>query len=951
MFRRIWQAIVQFFRHLFGLRTSSQSSSTGRRNPTYLSSREEAREAEPPRPLENADYEFLFMQLLEGISHGWQQQRVLKFFTDLERRTTEEQWIVWLRGFGERLLASPAPNQELAVRMLQMQTLGCGELGEVAGEIGNQLLYRTNMQSFTQPIQNNLNFPETALLDPTGYEMTAEPQAISLDQLWEILQQDTELAQQMSEVLQIQSSEPEGIIQALINQGEGGNQSILDDGNSIQFTIAKNPGQSGNIPDIIEAEFTQYTNQDISRIDEIENSQLTTNEEQIQNWFNQGFEKYQLGAFEEAIAFYDRAIELNPNYYIIWLNRGNALIGLERYEEGLANYDKALAIKLDVWVAWINRGTAAANSANCDPLFASVSLIATQNPALKQRGYEGELASYQEGLKYVHPETEPEGWGILHLCLGNAYYNQGRIDTKPLEYCRKAVIEYREALKTLTKETFPEWHLEVLQDFLKALLDLGEISEAERLLPGASTLLQRLLADPNRSELQKKQLAIKFISFQQIKVNLVARSGQLIQALELAEKDKNVCLAMILDNGNEDISSPSWAEIQQLLNPTTAIVYWHLSPSNLTTFILKHDVAEPIVLREAPLTEKTNFPIRVVELENWIKDWNKKYQEYRNLQPKEREKQLWWPEFQANFTHLSNILDISEVIAELSDIENIILIPHRDLHRLPLHYLFPDNFTVTYLPSAKTGLNPKNTAQIDRLLSVEVPNSEKLAPLEYAEIEATAISQMFDNSTRLIDQNATKEKVIAALSDEYGIFHFTGHGDYSYTIPSQSTLYLSGQDRLTLEEICQLPLANYHLVCLTACESAIATNHTIPTEYVSLATGFAWKGVAHVLSTLWTVPENSTALLSIEFYRRLKAKISPPKALKQAQHWLRTITHPELVQWYKETSAELADKDPAVSQYLNIQGMYMEGNQDQINSTQPPYAHPYYWAAFMITGV
>lgn len=452
---------------------------------------------------------------------------------------------------------------------------------------------------------------------------------------------------------------------------------------------------------------------------------------------------------------------------------------------------------------------------------------------------------------------------------------------------------------------------------------------------------------PNR---KKKQLAIKFISFGQLKVDLLVRSGQIIQALELAEKNKNSCLSWILNDWNEDIPSPDWSEIQQLLNPTTAIVYWHLSPCALTTFILQHDLAEPIVLPETPIAEDTNFPLRVVELENWLKDWDRKYQEYSQLPPNEQENHLWRQEFDATLTHLSNILDISEVIAALSGIEQIVLIPHRDLHRLPLHYLFPDDFTVTYLPSAKTGLSGQNSIKIDRLLSVEVPNSEGLAPLEYAEIEASAISQMFEHSTRLIDNEATKEKVIAALSGDYGIFHFTGHGDYSYSIPSRSTLYLSGQDRLTLDEICQLPLTNYHLVCLTACETAIANHQTIATEYVGLATGFAWKGVAHVLSTLWTVPENSTALLAIEFYRHLKANVSPPQALKQARNWLRTVTYTELVQWYKETSAQLADRDPAVSQYLNIQGMYIEGNPDKINSPQPPYAHPYYWATFTIVG-
>lgn len=50
----------------------------------------------------------------------------------------------------------------------------------------------------------------------------------------------------------------------------------------------------------------------------------------------------------------------------------------------------------------------------------------------------------------------------------------------------------------------------------------------------------------------------------------------------------------------EEISSPSYQEIQQLLNPTTAIIYWHLSPAALTTFIIKHGAEEPDAISSPP---------------------------------------------------------------------------------------------------------------------------------------------------------------------------------------------------------------------------------------------------------------------------------------------------------------------------------------------------------------
>ena len=49
----------------------------------------------------------------------------------------------------------------------------------------------------------------------------------------------------------------------------------------------------------------------------------------------------------EALASYDKAIALKPDYAEAHNNRGNALRDLKRPEEALASYDKAIALKPD----------------------------------------------------------------------------------------------------------------------------------------------------------------------------------------------------------------------------------------------------------------------------------------------------------------------------------------------------------------------------------------------------------------------------------------------------------------------------------------------------------------------------------------------------------------------------------------------------------------------------
>jgi len=65
-----------------------------------------------------------------------------------------------------------------------------------------------------------------------------------------------------------------------------------------------------------------------------------------------------LGRIEEAIASYDKALEVKPDKHEAWNNRGLALGNLGRIEEAIASYDKALEVKPDKHEAWDNRGYA-----------------------------------------------------------------------------------------------------------------------------------------------------------------------------------------------------------------------------------------------------------------------------------------------------------------------------------------------------------------------------------------------------------------------------------------------------------------------------------------------------------------------------------------------------------------------------------------------------------------
>jgi protein O-GlcNAc transferase len=71
---------------------------------------------------------------------------------------------------------------------------------------------------------------------------------------------------------------------------------------------------------------------------------------------NRGVTLHELRRFEEALASYDRALTLQPDLAEALSNRGNTLKELKRFEEALASYDRALKVRPDYAAALFNRG-------------------------------------------------------------------------------------------------------------------------------------------------------------------------------------------------------------------------------------------------------------------------------------------------------------------------------------------------------------------------------------------------------------------------------------------------------------------------------------------------------------------------------------------------------------------------------------------------------------------
>lgn len=72
----------------------------------------------------------------------------------------------------------------------------------------------------------------------------------------------------------------------------------------------------------------------------------------------QGLSDYRAGRFVEAIAAFDRLLQLNPNDAGAYFHKGNALAAMGRFEEAIVVYDQAIRLAPNVADAYNAKGRA-----------------------------------------------------------------------------------------------------------------------------------------------------------------------------------------------------------------------------------------------------------------------------------------------------------------------------------------------------------------------------------------------------------------------------------------------------------------------------------------------------------------------------------------------------------------------------------------------------------------
>ncbi|WP_135605447.1 tetratricopeptide repeat protein [Methanococcoides sp. NM1] len=146
---------------------------------------------------------------------------------------------------------------------------------------------------------------------------------------------------------------------------------------------------------------------------------------------NEGLAFYELNEYDKALEYFDKALEINPDYVDAWNNKGLTLNKLNEFENASESFDKALDINPDDADLWNNKGNTIKNLANYNSDYTRTVTTYAKMQVINQ---------YKESITYFDKalEIEPnhaDAWNNKGLTLDklNEFENASESFDKALE--------------------------------------------------------------------------------------------------------------------------------------------------------------------------------------------------------------------------------------------------------------------------------------------------------------------------------------------------------------------------------------------------------------------------------------------------------------------------------------------------------------------------------------
>jgi CHAT domain-containing protein/Tfp pilus assembly protein PilF len=612
----------------------------------------------------------------------------------------------------------------------------------------------------------------------------------------------------------------------------------------------------------------------------------------------------------QALPYYEQALAIQqeldePALEAASLNGiGAVYFGLGDYQRALTYYEQALPLWQEVGD---RHGEAVARS--------NIGLLYRHTAAPEQS-----LELYQQSLGIMQELGDRAGEAAILSMIGNVH-EIAESYPQAVDYYLRAISVLEDIRASASVEAIQTAlagvNVEVYQRAVRLLVELdrndeafsvAERSRARTFLDGMGNgrpdLYEGVDADLLRQEevLRGELAALERALVEERSRPAGEQDEQVVRSIEeqLADKQQEYEeLLARLQLANPELASlvtvPTTAvsDIQALLDERTTLVVYYLTDENGLAFVVAQDVMEVVVL-----------PVGVEEIAQAVEGFRSLgLANLGNPYPRSLSDLYAW---------------LVEPLLPYMATSHVGIIPHQTLHYVPFAALndgeeyFGEQYTLFHLPSAsvlpfiqdKVGREYANPV----VMGDPQTDAPDLPELAFAVQEAEQVAALL-GTVPLLEGEAS-ESALRTRVGEAGVVHLAAHGSFNLAAPLFSRLWLAPSEeddgRLNVHEVYGLDLDQADLVVLSACETQVG-ELSAGDEVVGLNRAFLYSAPT-VMASLWAVDDEATGTLMGRFYTHLSEGMGKAEALQMAQEDVRT------------------------------------------DAAHPEWAHPYYWAGFVLSG-
>ena len=369
------------------------------------------------------------------------------------------------------------------------------------------------------------------------------------------------------------------------------------------------------------------------------------------------------------------------------------------------------------------------------------------------------------------------------------------------------------------------------------------------------------------------------------------------------------------------------------------------SPRTVALYTLVTSDHLCVIVITASITVARDFPISEADLNRKVADFEQALRDpARDPRPRARE--------------LYNIL-IAPLKADLEKAHADTLVWSLDgiLRYIPMaalydgkHYLVENYSTATVTPASFPYLAEKpdvsSLSVVAMGISRKYEDNLPALPAVVSELDDVVNDARVQGAngvlkgTILLDGQFTVKAMENELNANPGVVHIASHFVFQPGDDSKSYLLLAGKNdasngyHMTVSDFRDnrnLMLLETDLLTLSACETGMSGNASNGREVDGLGMTAQDKGAKSVISSLWAVNDTSTGELMGDFYKRWSAgagRVTKVEALREAQL--------DLLRGNVKPQAGASDRG--------------FGTVKAEQNVPAGYAHPYYWAPFVLMG-